>query len=152
MNNINKAVLCVLLSGLFLSNIAAADDSPDPNFTDFLHALERGSDQQAAQMGRGLFECLDRKYRADAGFSALKSKMAAADFLASQMITQLKTAAGRQMFVEAANVFGNVDHTGDKRPFNIVPAKSIYDSSLEVFSKPISIGRLGDDEKDANVG
>ena len=148
MNNINKAVLCVLLSGLFLSNIAAADDSPDPNFTDFLHALERGSDQQAAQMGRGLFECLDRKYRADAGFSALKSKMAAADFLASQMITQLKTAAGRQMFVEAANVFGNVDHTGDKRPFNIVPAKSIYDSSLEVFSKPISIGRLGDDEKE----
>ena len=96
MSTINKHIILIVVSTIVFANIAFGADNQEPNFTDFYHALETGTDEQAVQAGQEIFEWIERKYRADAGFRALKSRMMAADALAGQMIAQLKKATGRQ--------------------------------------------------------
>ena len=147
MSTINKHIILIALSALPLANISLGADIQEPNFTDFYQALETGTDEQAAQAGQKIFERIERKYRADAGFGALKSMMMAADFLANQMITQLKRATGRQMFAVAGELFEDKTKKKNKDSLSVAPAKSFYETSLEIFSKPLSIGQLEDDQK-----
>ena len=128
MLTINKHIITIAVSVLVLANIALAVDNQEPNFTDFYHALKAGTDQQAAQTGQKIFEHIERKYRADAGFGALKSKMIAADFLAKQMISQLKKATGRQMFAVAGELFEDKKKNKSRDSLSVAPAKSFYET------------------------
>jgi hypothetical protein len=143
----NKHIVLIAVSVLVLANVAFGADSKDTNFTDFYQALETGTDEQAAQMGQKIFERIERKYRADTGFKALKSKMMAADFLADQMITQLKKATSRQMSAIAGELFEDKTEGKKRDSLSVAPAKNFYGTLLEIFSKPVSIGQLEDEEK-----
>jgi hypothetical protein len=147
MPTINKHIITIAAVGLVLANIALAEDAPEPNFVNFYQALETGSDEEAAQAGEKIFGRIERKYRADAGFGALKSKMIAADFLANQMITQLKKATGRQMFAVAGELFEDKTKKKNKDSLSVAPAKSFYETSLEIFTKPAGSAELEDEEK-----
>ena len=143
----NKHIILIVVSVLVLANIAFGADSQEPNFTDFYQRLEQGTDEQAAQTGQKIFEGIERKYRGDAGFGALKSKMMAADFLANQMVTQLKKATNRQMFTVAGELFGDAAKGKIRDSLSVAPAKSFYETSQQIFLKPVSIGELKDEEK-----
>ena len=145
MSTINKHIVLIIISALGFANITFGEDRQEPNFADFYQVLEQGSDEEAARMGQKIFEQIERKYRADAGFGALKSKMMAADFLANQMVTQLKKATSRQMFAVAGELFENKGKS--KNSLSVVPAKTFYETSQQIFTKPVSIGELEDEEK-----
>jgi len=147
MSTINKHIITIVVFGLVLANVAPAMDTTEPSFAEFYQVLETGSDQQAVQIGERIFRHIERKYRADAGFGALKSKIIAADFLANQMITQLKKATGRQMFAVAGELFEDKNKKKRQDSLSVAPAKSFYETSLEIFTKPASAGGLEDEEK-----
>jgi hypothetical protein len=147
MSTINKHIIVIIVSALAFANIAFGADNQEPNFTDFYQTLETDTDEQAAQMGQKIFEQIERKYRADTGFCALKSKMMATDFLANQMVTQLKKATGRQMFAVAEELFEDKIKGKNRDSLSVAPAKSFYETSQQIFSKPVSIGELEDEEK-----
>lgn len=147
MSTNNKHIIVIAISALAFANIAFGADSQEPNFTDFYRTLETSTDEQAAQTGQKIFERIERKYRADAGFGALKSKMMAADFLANQMVTQLKKATGRQMFAVAGELFEDKAKNKNRDSLSVAPAKSFYETSQQIFLKPVSISELEDEEK-----
>ena len=147
MSTINKHIILIAVSALALANIAFGADSQEPNFTDFYRALETSTDEQATQTGQKIFERIERKYRADADFGALKSKMIAADFLANQMVTQLKKATGRQMFAVAGELFEDKAKNKRRDSLSVAPAKSFYEPSQQIFSKPANINQIEDKEK-----
>ncbi len=147
MSTINKHIIVIAVSTLALANIAFCAGSQELNFTDFYQTLETGTDEQATQVGQTIFERIERKYRADAGFGALKSKMIAADFLANQMVTQLRKATGRQMIAVAGELFEDKTKGKNRYSLSVAPAKSFYETSQQIFSKPVSISKLEDEEK-----
>ncbi|MHC4396867.1 MAG: tetratricopeptide repeat protein [Planctomycetota bacterium] len=152
MSTTNKHITLIAVSALVFANIVFGADSQEPNFTDFYRVLETGTDEQAAQTAQKIFERIERKYRADAGFGALKSKMMAADFLANQMVTQLKKATGRQMFAVAGELFEDKTKGKNRDSLSVAPAKSFYETSQQIFSKPVSISELEDEEKQFLAG
>jgi len=141
----NKHIIVIVVSTIALVNIALGANGQDPNFMYFFQALETGTDKQTVQAGQKIFKQIERTYRADAGFGVLKSKMIAADFLANKMVTQLKKATSRQMFVVAGELFENKGKS--KNLLSVALAKSFYETSQQIFSKPVSISELEDQEK-----
>ena len=145
MLTINNRIILIIVSAFSFANIALGGDVPEPNFTDFYQAIESDSDKQAVQAGQEIFERIEKKYRSDAGFGALKSKLVAAEFLANQMIGQLKKATGRQIFDVAGELFENKEKS--KNSLSVAPAKSFYETSRAIFLKPVNISELEAEEK-----
>ena len=117
------------------------------NFASFNKFLEASDDVNALSAGGSIFEQMGRKYRGDAGFNALKSKLTAADFLAKQMESQLKNATGRQILSVSDEIFDKGKNVRQGKSLMVAPAKSFYDTSAVLFSKPLKIDGTGDDEK-----
>ena len=147
MLTINKYIIEAMVSAVVLANIVFGTEIRKPDFTDFYQSLETSSDEQAAQVGEKIFARIERKYRADAGFGALKSKIIAADFLANQMTGQLKKATGRQMFAVAGQLFENKGIKKNRDSLSVAPAKSFYETSLKIFKKPAGSAELEEAEK-----
>jgi hypothetical protein len=147
MSTKNKHVIVIAISAVALANIAFGTDGKELNFTDFYQALETGTDEQAVQIGQKIFEQLEIKYRVDAGFRALKSKITAADYLANQMITQLKKATGRRMCAAAEEVLKSKAESEKRDLLLLAPAKQFCETSRQIFSNPVSIDHLEDEEK-----
>jgi hypothetical protein len=149
MSMINKCHIgCLLIVLRFASiNAAFADIQQEPNFTVFYQALEKQEDDKAEEIGQTIFEHIERKYHVDSGFGTLKSKMTAAEFLAGQMVTQLKKATGRQLFAVTGELFENGSKNKNKNLLSVAPAKSFYETSLKIFSKQINIYNFEDQEK-----
>jgi hypothetical protein len=145
MSTINKiAIRClfIILSFSF-TNGSFAESESDRSFSLFYQALEDLSDEEALGIGQKIFNNLKQKHRSDVGFSALESKLMTAEFLANQMITQLKKATQKQMLAAAVEVFGSKSNI----PLYVAPAKSFYETSVEIFSRPASIEKLDTEEK-----
>jgi hypothetical protein len=117
------------------------------DFSPFNKFLEASEDVNALSAGGSIFEQMGRKYRGDAGFNALKSKLTAADFLAKQMESQLKIATGRQIVSVSDKLFDKGKNVKQDKSLMVAPAKSFYDTSAALFSKPLKIDAPGDDEK-----
>ena len=117
------------------------------NFAPFDKFLEESDDVNALSAGGSIFEQLGKRYRSDAGFSALKSKLTAADFLAKQMESQLNNATGRQILSAYDEVFDKGKNVRQDKSLMVAPAKSFYDTSAALFSRPLKIDGPGDDEK-----
>ena len=116
-------------------------------FAGFSKAIETRDDVKAISIGDPILGRLEQKYKGDAGFRAYKSKLNAADFLAKQMQQQLKRATNARVFAVADELF-NMNSKGAKRkPLSVAPAKRFYETSVGLFSKPIRIGNLTDEEK-----
>lgn len=147
MSTINKHIITISVIGLVMANAGFAAVSADPNYADFYQLLDTASDEKAVETGQKLFAQIERKYRADAGFGALKSRMIAADFLANQMIGQLKKATGRQMYAVAGELFEDKGKKKKNNSLSVAPAKSFYETSLEIFTKPAGSAKLTEEEK-----
>lgn len=130
------------------TSLADSGDTNDEvvNFSNFHKALDKSDDSESIRLGDLVFRRLEEKYRNDVGFSALKSKLIAAEFLAEQMESQLKKAAHRQMSAIADGLFENNRHEKDKLRA-VALAKSFYETSAELFSKPVRIKAFENAEK-----
>jgi len=141
-----KYILTFTVLVLIRVDIAYCANMGDPNFTEFYQALEIGADEQAVKMGQKIFNWIEEKYQGNTGFGALKSKMNAADFLANQMINQLRKATGKQVFAVAGEMFKD-DKIINKNALSVAPAKSFYETSQQIFSRPVNVSQFSDEEK-----
>ncbi len=134
--------------GLFASvTIAGQMPVSAVDFGAFRKALEESDDITAMSLGSSIFSQLEKKYKKDTGFSAMKSKLMAAEFLARQMKFQLQKATGKRMLTVAAGLFDKKE--GDSRDLSLLvaPAKSFYETSAKLFSSSVKIDGLSDEEK-----
>lgn len=117
------------------------------NFIDFKHALETQNDDEATSIGHSILIQLDQKYQGNKDFQSYKSKLNAAEFLANQMQQQLKKASNAKMFLVANDLFKKNDEAVEKREPSVAPAKSFYEISIKIFSMPVKVDGLTNEEK-----
>jgi len=134
------ALSCIAGSG-------AEVDVTARSLAEFDAAIKAGDDEKALSIGQSIFESLKVAYRSDAGFRALESRLNAAEFLARQMRQQLGKAAGAQLFVVADEVFAKQTQQSGPNPWGVAPAKRFYETSINVFAKPVQIAGLGTEER-----
>jgi len=125
--------LCVSIAGGVDADADAIDFAP------FYKALQMPEDSESMQLGDSIFSQLGKKYRNDTGFGALKSKLAAAEFLAKKMESQLKEATDRQVSAIADGLLENKKNRKSYDSLMVAPAKSFYETSEQLFSKPVKI-------------
>jgi len=123
-----------------------ATDTNSPVLADFAAALKAGYDKQALAIGDVLFKQVERKYRADAGFVAFRSKLQAAEYLADRMISELNKAKNKKMAWVASRLFAG-NNSERSKPLTVAPAKSFYETSLQLFSKAVKITGLSTEEQ-----
>ena len=111
----------------------------------FEQVLKKNDDTKSLAVGDKVLHELQQRYRGNAGFSTYMSKLAAAEFLARQMVSHLKRATRQQIFVVADELFAQPDQK--RKPLAIPPAKQFCDTSITIFSNPIRIDGLADIEK-----
>jgi hypothetical protein len=140
---LRSAVVFLLIPGF----VAAQEDGSEPiDYSSFEEAVRTSDDAAALAAGEVIFGKLDARYRNDAGFVSLKSKLTASGFLASQMESQLKQATSKRMRAMADEVFAAQPDSQNKS-MQIAPAKRLYESSTQLFSKPITIPNLTQAER-----
>lgn len=147
-NNVTVKLSLIIL--MLMSTLAfSAEENKDANFADFYNAINIQDEKAALHAGLKTFQSIEKKYRSDAGFTALKSKLAAAEFLAGQMTSQLKKATDNQFSSVAEDLFTNPDtkKNAKKNAIAVAPAKRFYETSMNVFSKPAMIDKLETAEK-----
>ncbi|HUT30592.1 MAG TPA: hypothetical protein VMX13_12430 [Sedimentisphaerales bacterium] len=141
----------ICAAGVWLS-VARANSTTDNTevigFAAFQQALNASDDVKAASIGASMLQRLQQKYRADAGFTTYTSKLDTAEFLANQMASQLRNIAIKCGKPLADELF--TENTGDNKEWlqSIAPAKRLYETSVKLFSAPITIAGLQEQEKD----
>ncbi len=148
------AIIGLLLTTVGTANVFAAgrEDGNKSNnklydFNDFKHIVETSNDSHAVSVGDALFDRLAEKYKNDAGFIALKSKLENATSLSNQMRTQLEKTSNKYVLAVTDEVLAKGKRNNRNYLLSMTPAKSFYETSGEIFSKPINIAHLEDEEK-----
>jgi len=141
-------LLVVVMS---LPAAAGADQGDEQDtavgFISFYNAVESRDDAAAKSVGESVLKRLEEKYRADRGFRAFMSKLRAAEFLAEQMVSQLDRTKAEKLRRLAAELFDN-KRDAEERGFSAAaPAKRFLESSQKLFSKPVTITAIDEDEK-----
>ena len=142
--------VCIFVSVGFSASVAKTglmEDAKVVNFATFHKSLEVQDDSKALSTGNTIFAQLEQIHQGDAGFGAYKSKLNAAEFLATQMQQQLKRATNAQMFSVADELFNKNSTTAGGNQLSVAPAKSFYETSIGLFSRPVKIDNLNDKEK-----
>ena len=120
-------------------NISSADD-----IDLFIKVLDQTpyDSEQVFEFGNRIFTYLSKKYSLSPGFINLKSRLQSASFLANKMQSQLRKSMNKRLLEV-------IDDQNQKKTNSLVvaPAKSFYDSSINLFSKPINIDDLRENEK-----
>ncbi len=114
----------------------------------FQEAIGASDDGKAVQIGKAILRRLDAQFRSNAGFNSYKSKLNAAVFLARQMENQLKKATSRKSSTMMSELLGNEEGNNEPTVTSVAPAKSFYETSVKLFSKPIRMEGLKPEEKD----
>ncbi len=141
-------VLFVLAFALFGVARGAGGTSAEPGeWTDFMEAVSTSDDARALSLGEVIFSTLKRKYARDAGFTALESRLNAAEFLARQMQQQLGRATEARVSAMAGEAADARRGSRTSGAMVVAPAKRFYETSLKVFSNPVHIVSLRDEEK-----
>lgn len=122
-------------------------DAELADFAAYRKAIEDDEDLRAASIGEAIFADIAQEYKGDVGFRAYKSKLDAAEFLAGQMQQQLEKATNAQMLQFAGDIFENGSKKPKSRPLSVAPAKRFYETSVKLFSRPVKIDGLKDEEK-----
>jgi len=139
----------VLITAGISSGVSLTEDGQTADkiadFAAFQKALDASDDSRAISLGDLIFSKLEKKYKGNTGLDALKSKLTAADFLARQMESHLSKATRRLMLTVPDELLNQKKKGGET--FLIAPAKSFYETSIALFSKPLTIEKLDSDEK-----
>jgi hypothetical protein len=139
--------VCVLLTDYCVSSKADRTDSDIFNLAGFRKSLDAHEYSEALSIGNTLFAQLERKHKSDAGFMAYKSKLKGAEFLAESMQQQLKRATKTRVSSISDELFEKNSSTGGASQPLVAPAKSFYETSIELFSRPVKIDNLTEEEK-----
>jgi len=141
-------LMCVVLSICFCSGEvnSASSGTQDLDFAAFRQALRDSHEAKAASTGSSILARLEQKYRSDPSFRTYKSKLDTSEFLATQLISYLHKAAIKAG--EAANyVFAEQTTDNSRALQSIAPAKSFYETSVQLFSTPIALAELPEQER-----
>ncbi|HUW18897.1 MAG TPA: hypothetical protein VMW16_06305 [Sedimentisphaerales bacterium] len=143
-------ILVCMTCSIGLSGAEAGRPEMDNEIVDcsaFRETLQASDDIKAMSIGDSIFARLVQKYRNDAGFRAYEAKLNAAEFLANQMQSQLKQATDKQLVSATQDLFNKQGTGSRQRSPTVAPAKSFYETSVKLFSNPITTGRLVSEEK-----
>ncbi len=113
----------------------------------FLKACKARDDAEAKSIGDKIFARLTQKHRRNAAFTALLSKMKAAEFLTRQMVQRLRQATNERMVSVGKDIFPDGKKRVKKSPLSVAPAKRFYDTSVALFSKSVKGIDLSDEER-----
>ncbi len=141
------ALLVVAFVLFLIAGGAGGTSANSIEWTDFMEAVSMSDDARALSIGRVLFPALKRKYARDAGFTALESRLNAAEFLAQKMQQQLRRATDARVSAMAGEVAEARNGSPISGAMPVAPAKRFYETSLTVFSKPVHIVGLSDEER-----
>ncbi len=119
---------------------------PD-DFAEFAAALAAADDARASSLGESILAALRREYSNDSSLRAYESRLKAAEFLAGQMQQQLAKAAGAQLSLVVGDVPGGRNKPPNAALMTVAPAKRFYETSVRVFSSPVRISGLNDEQK-----
>ncbi len=142
------ALVCVLT---LVSVGLGADPLPttrevrtENGYVQFQKALSAEDEPTAQRLGDGLFEELSGKYAGEEGFRTLKSKLLASEFLANQMVSQLRKATQGRI----VNAGSDILERRQAKPIMVAPAKEFYETAVKVFGIPIRIQNLPVEERE----
>jgi hypothetical protein len=141
-------LMCVAFGSCFcfadVNTVSSGAD--DVDFAAFRQALGDSDEAKAASMGNSILGRLEQRYRGDAGFRTYKSKLDASEFLAKEMISHLNQATS-EAGDALADVFteNNVDNQNALQ--SIAPAKRFYETSVKLFSTPVAIAELPEQQR-----
>jgi hypothetical protein len=145
-----RFLILALLISCSIQRAIANSDRFDANELDYSHfnaALRDLDDDRALTIGTILFRHVHNKYHNLPSFAAVKSKLSAAEFLASQMQNQLTKAANRKVAAVAGELFMQKNSKIASNALIVAPAKYFFDTSIELFSRTINIMQLNNDAK-----
>jgi len=150
MNNKNVILSMKLFTISFLlilcANMTFCESTSEIDFSAFQKAMEDQDSSAALSVGNSILEQVEKKYQGNKGYRAFKSKLDAAEFLSKQMQDQLKKATTMKMSRMAQDIF-KTNSSQEEKDSPIAPAKSYYDTSQKLFSMPVNIDDLNNDEK-----
>ena|GEM_PF-2175506 len=129
------------------ANANEANPAVNEEVAAFLKACKARDDAEAKSIGDKIFVRLTQKHRRNAAFTALLSKMKAAEFLTRQMVQQLRQATNERMMAMGKDMFGNKNKPVKKSALSVAPAKRFYETSVALFSKPVTGVNLSDEER-----
>ncbi|UCG48661.1 MAG: hypothetical protein JSU94_02580 [Phycisphaerales bacterium] len=149
---VSLVLLSLFLGVLVATRLARANaNEAKPGVSEevaaFLKACKARDDAEAKSIGDKIFARLTQKHRQNAAFTALLSKMKAAEFLTRQMVQQLRQATNQRMVSIGKNMFPNRKQPVKKSVLSVAPAKRFYDTSVALFSKPVKGIDLSDEER-----
>lgn len=144
-----RGLICMVLGlAVGVQQGGASESRGDGHdFAGFKEAMDSSDDAKALAQGEEIFVRLQQKYKADASFRAYEARLKAAQFLADRMQQELKKAAGTQLSAVVGEVFGKPSEKVAPRPLSVAPAKRFYETSVKLFSRPVSTGKLTAEEK-----
>lgn len=141
-------ILAITICGLCqITRCGDQIDSNDFNTSEYQTAIAAGDDTKAISLGDTIFTNLEMKYKTDTGFVAYKSKLRAAEFLAKQMEQQLRKATKTQMFATAEEILSSNSDAVKSDPLVVAPARQFLETSSTLFSRPVKIAELQNNEK-----
>ncbi|MCK5600463.1 hypothetical protein KAR91_01255 [Candidatus Pacearchaeota archaeon] len=152
---VSLTLVFVLMGTALAVRLVAAEslDMKEDDIAAFHKLLSSSDDSAPMEPGERIFARMENLYRGNPAFGSLKSKLAAAEFLARQMESQLEKATGSRMLSIADDIFGNDEkQRKDDKSLIVAPAKKFYEASRRLFSKAISTEEFTNEEKDFLVG
>ena len=138
-------VLAVALLAAAEALGGAGGESMD--FAGFVEAVRASDDARAMSIGASVLAALQQRYANDAGFKALESRLNAAEFLARQMQQQLARAADAHLSALAGQAGGAPNSSVAPESLAVAPARRFHETSIKVFSNPVHIPGLSDQER-----
>lgn len=141
--------LCVIVLLLFVcANLGICESSSGIDYAAFQKAIGDQDVSSALSIGSSILELMGEKYQGNKEFRAFKSKLDAAEFLSNQMQQQLQKATSMHMNTMVNKMFASNNSSQEEgKESPIAPAKSFYDTSIKLFSMPVNIDDLSNDEK-----
>jgi tetratricopeptide (TPR) repeat protein len=143
-----KSVLFIAVLALSGAGASTGNTQAEPDdFAEFAAALAAADDVAASSVGESILAALRREYSNDSGLRAYESRLKAAEFLAGQMQQQLAKAAGAQLSLVVGEVPGPRNKPSNAALMAVAPAKRFYETSVKVFSSPVHISGLKEEQK-----
>jgi TolA-binding protein len=123
-----------------------AGEADVSEYTAFEMSLKEGVQSQVLSLGKTIFEKLEKKYPANGELRLLRSRMAAAEYVAGQMEAELNKAKERELKSVAGELFA--DRGGnEEQNAPIVPARDFYEASMQLFVAAAAMEDFGAEEK-----
>jgi tetratricopeptide (TPR) repeat protein len=122
---------------LALAFLCASAFAQASNCANLEQMLEEPDSSRALTSGYALFQKLEKKYPANAELRLLKSRIAAAEYIATQIQSELQQRKGRVLKKMAGQLFGEETDKPNEKLTPLTSAKDFYNASAAIFETPV---------------